>query len=315
MRTGSATGAMHSVPVSIAVARSTAGRIAPVALSVATAAALAGRVPEAAFLTLAVVVGLPHGAFDHKVARRAFGQRHGAKWWQPLVAGYLALASTMLLAWWAIPTVALCLFLFLSVLHFGDQDASAGASCRLVRIAAHGGAPIIVSAACHPETVERLLGTMLPAHAHAVTTLLAGPIMLPWAAAVVGSLIAYATRGQADDRTAALDLILVSLLFVLAPPLIAFALYFSAIHAPRAFAAAMPAGGFSSSEMVLPFVLTMLGLALGGVIFAAGAGIPAGENAVRTAFLLLSALTVPHMWLEWRARAALADALAVRSEV
>ena len=308
-------GAVYTAPISFGVARSTAVRIAPVALSVATGVALAGRFPEAAFLTLAVVIGLPHGAFDHKVARRAFSQRHGAGWWQPFLVGYLALASAMLLAWWAIPTFALSLFLFLSVLHFGHQDASAGAPYRLVRIAAHGGMPIIVSAACHPGAVEQLFATLTPAHADAVTIMLAGPLLTLWVAAVAGTLAVHMARGQADDWAAAIDLILVTLLFALASPLIAFSLYFAAIHAPRAFAAAMPAGGVHRGAMILPLVLTILGLALGGVIFAAGARIPAGDNVVRTAFLLLSALTVPHMWLEWRARATLAGTLAVRAKV
>ena len=287
---------------SFTVAPSTAVRIVPVALSVATGAALAGRVPETAFLALAVVVGLPHGAFDHKIARRAFWQRHGGRWWQPFLAGYIALASAMLLAWWATPTLALSLFLLLSVLHFGEQDAPAGAPGHVMRIMAHGGIPIIVSAACHPEAVERLYAALVPAHAHAATMLLGGSLMMPWVATAAGTLIAYAARWQPDDRAAALDLILVSFLFALAPPLIAFSLYFAAIHAPRAFIASMPPDGVRISEMVLPLVLTMLGLMSGSVIFAAGAGMPAGDNVVRTAFLLLSALTVPHMWLERRAR-------------
>lgn len=68
-------------------------------------------------------------------------------------------------------------------------------------------------------------------------------------------------------------------------------------------------------ELVLPLALTVLGLALGGVIFIAGAGMTVGDNVVRTAFLLLSALTVPHMWLEWRARLASAGKPPIRSHV
>ena len=308
-------GAVHTDPISFNLARSMTMRIAPVALCVATGAAFAEHVPQAAFLTLAVVVGLPHGAFDHKVARRAFVQRHGAGWWQPFLVGYLALASAMLLFWWAIPTVALSLFLFLSVLHFGDQDASPDAPFRLVRIAAHGGAPIIVSAACHPGVVEQLFATLTPAHAVAVTIMLGGPLLTLWVAAVAGTLAVHTARGRADDWAAAIDLILVSLLFALAKPLIAFSLYFAMVHAPRALAATMPAGGIRMTQLAMPLVLTTLGLALGGVIFAAGARMPAGDNVVRTAFLLLSALTVPHMWLEWRARVASCGAPAARSEV
>ena len=311
MTIGSTMGAVdYTAPIHLAAVRSAAVRLAPVALSVWVGAALAGRVPETAFLALAVIIGLPHGAFDQKVARRAFEPGHEGGWWQPFLVGYLAFVSTTLLAWWVIPTVAFSLFLLLSVFHFGDQDASAGMPGRRMRIVAHGGAPIAVSAACHPHTVERLFATLVPAHAHGVVLVLGGPLILPWMAIAVGSLITYAVRAQADDWAAALDLILVSLLFALAPPLIAFSLYFAAIHAPRAFAAALPADGIRMSELVLPLILTTLGLALGTVIFAAGAKMPAGDNVVRTAFLLLSALTVPHMWLGWRAQVALAGNLA-----
>jgi len=139
--------------------------------------------------------------------------------------------------------------------------------------------------------------------------------MLLWLAAVVGSFITHVARGQADDWAAALDLTLVALLFAFAPPLIAFSLYFAVIHAPRAFAAALPAGGIPMREVVLPLVLTLLGLTLGGVIFAVGAKMPVGENVVRSAFLMLSALTVPHMWLEWRARVVSGSAPAIRTIV
>ena len=159
---------------------------------------------------------------------------------------------------------------------------------------------------CRPQAIPmRSSGCsprLVPGQADVVATVLGGPLLMLWAAAAAVTLIAYAVRGHADDLVAATDLVLVALLFVVAPPLIAFSLYFAAIHAPRAFAAAIPAGGMQAGEIVVPAVLTMLALALGAVIFAVGAGPTIQENVIRTAFLLLSALTVPHMWLEWRAR-------------
>jgi len=294
----------HAAPFSFTAIRSAAMRIVPVVLAVAIGAVLPGRVPAAGFLALAVIVGLPHGAFDHKVARRAFERGHRAGWWRPFLAGYLALAAAMLLIWWALPVLALSIFLLLSIFHFGDQDAPAQASHRSIRIVAHGGVPIIVSAVCHPEAIERLLAALVPGHAHIVTMLLDGPLALLWVGAVICTLIAYAARGRADDWTVGADLVLVTLLFAVAPPLIAFSLYFAAIHAPRAITAAMPAGGMRAGELVLPLVLTVLGLGLGAVISTTGTAAPTGDNVVRTAFLLLSALTVPHMWLDWRARMA-----------
>ena len=279
-------------------------RIVPVALAVAIGPVLAGRVPETGFLALAVVAGLPHGAFDHQVGRRAFAPDHGARWWQPFLAGYLALAVAMLLAWWAFPVLALSIFLLLSILHFGDQDASTQASHRIVPIVAHGGIPIIVSAACHPDAIERLLAVLVPGHASTVTMLLGGPLTLLWIAAVGVTLIACAARGQTDDWAAAADLILVTLLFAVTPPLIGFSLYFAGIHAPRALSAAMPADGLRARELAAPLVLTILALGLGILIFVTAAGARIGDDVVHSAFLLLSALTVPHMWLERRARLA-----------
>ena len=290
-------------------------RIVPAALAVAIVIVLAGHIPEIDFLILAVVVGLPHGAFDHKTGRRAFVADYGARWWQPFLAGYLGLAGLMLLLWWAAPVLALSMFLLLSILHFGDQDASAKAPYRIEPIVAHGGVPIIVSAACHPEAIVRLLAALVPSHAYVTTVLLGGPLMLVWVAAAGATLVGYAARGQTADWTAGLDLLLVALLFGLAPPLIAFSLYFAAIHAPRAFATTIPAGGLSAGELILPLFLTLLGLGLGVAIFVAGAGAPIEDNLVRSAFLLLSMLTVPHMWLEWRARVASTNTPAVRSKL
>ena len=166
-------------------------------------------------------------------------------------AGYLILVSAMLLAWWAFPLLALSIFLFLSVLHFGDQDASAKAPFRCLRILVHGGVPIVVSAASHPDAIERLLAALVPGQANVVATVLGGPLLMLWAAAGAVTIVAYAARGHADDVAAAADLILVALLFAVAPPLIAFSLYFAAIHAPRAFAAAIPAGGMQAGEIVV----------------------------------------------------------------
>lgn len=276
--------------------------IAPVALAVVAGILLDGRLPATVLLAVAVAAGLPHGAFDHAVGRRTFHPRYGARWWRPFLGGYLALASAMLVMWWAIPGAALLLFLALSLLHFGDEDAPIGTFWRAMRIVAHGGAVIVVPAACHPAATERLFAMLAPAQAALVETLLGGPVALLWAASTVGTVALHAMRGRAGDRTAIANLVLVVLLFALATPLVAFATYFVAIHTPRALAASLPGHGLRARTLLLPALLSLLGIALGVAIFVAGAGMAIGENVVRSTFMLLSALTVPHMWLEWRAR-------------
>jgi len=300
--TSLAEGAVRAAPA--AAAWKLAAGAVPAALVVAAGLLLSGRVPETAFLALAVLVGLPHGAFDHDVGRRAFAGRHGARWWQPFLAGYLILLAATLLLWLAAPGLALPAFLLLSVLHFGDADAPAETPARPVRVAAHGGAVVVVTAASHPGEVERVFAVLAPADARWIEAAFAGPLLISWAAAAIGTLGIYAGSGRRDDQAAAVDLVLIALLFALVPPLVAFSLYFAVLHAPRALGRLVPSfAGFRSVPFV-PVLLTLLAAAFAGLVYVGGGSLSVESNVVRTTFLLLSALTVPHMWLGWRARSA-----------
>ena len=269
---------------------------------VAVAVLLGGHVPEAAFLALAVAIGLPHGAFDHILGRQLFHPAYGRHWWRPFLLTYLTFVAATLTVWWAAPGFALAAFLLLSLFHFGQEDAVAGASYYPARVLAHGGAVIVVPAAAHQLAVERLFAILAPADATAIAAALAGPLLLVWAAAAMLALGSYLAHGQ-KGRIAALNLALTVALFTVTAPLIAFSLYFAALHAPRAFAA-LRREGHASGSALIPLTLTILGLMLGVTIYCVGARSPSGDGIIRTAFLLLSALTVPHMWLEWRLRTA-----------
>lgn len=265
-------------------------------------AVLTGHVAGASLLALAVVAGLTHGTTDVSVARR--GLRRFGRWrCIPFLMGYLGLIGMTLAAWAWTPTAMLAIFLLLSTIHFGIQDAGeTSGSVDWAAVFAHGAAPIVVPAFVHPDEVVRLFATLVGNQAEAVQAIVAGPVAGIWALAVI--VTGAVTVGRRDGPggaawTALADLALVCLLFAVASPLVAFALYFALLHTPRAFAAQREkADAIPAVQMVGLTVLACV-LALG--IYRFGSGLTVDDGIVRTSFMLLGALTVPHMALDWLA--------------
>lgn len=245
-------------------------------------------------LALAVVAGLPHGAADFNEGRRAF-RSFGAYWWRPFLLGYLGLIGCVLAAWWLCPAITLVAFLALSVVHFGTQDQHAGRSW--MSILALGGAPIVGPAVFHRTDVKHLFAVLAGGDANAITAAIAGPLAMAWLVAVVLTMAA-AWKSAERSWSYPAELLLTTMLFAFASPLVAFAFYFALIHTPRALIAQrVAAGGIPSLKQML--TLTALACVLGAGVFTARPALALEANVVRTAFMLLAALTVPHMALDY----------------
>lgn len=257
-------------------------------------------VPPALLLALAVMVGLPHGAADLDAGRSAF-RSCGRAWWQPFLLVYLGLVGLTLAAWAIAPFATLGAFLLLAAYHFGEQDAAGSPVADWLAALAHGGAVIVVPTIAHPQAVEQIFAVLVGADAPTLTRLIAEPIAAAWLAIVA----AQAWRNTRNGSwRASVDLVLVTMLFAAAPPLVAFALYFAFLHTPRALMDQYQRG----RRPVRPGPmagLTALACLLGLAIFLAGHTLTIEAGVVRTSFLLLSALTVPHMALEQFGRATL----------
>ena len=262
------------------------------------AAALTGHVATSIVLILAVVAGLPHGATDAVVGRHVF-RFFGSTWWLPFLAAYVGLAALVLGMWAALPTFMLATFLVLSVIHFGMQDGeSKRASGSWFDVVAHGGAPIVVPALFHTVEVERLFTILAGQGGSTVLWLIAGPAVGIWVIAV--AVVVYRASETGKPIASLLDLGLTSTLFAVAPPLVAFSFYFALLHTPRAFVSQHRRGSLPAMRQSLS--LTAMACFLGFCIYYAGQKIDFDANVVRTSFMLLSALTVPHMALEYGAR-------------
>ena len=269
-------------------------RLASAIVSLACLAALSPPdLPAQAAVLLAgvVLVGMPHGAFDHIVAARVLRPRLGTMWWAAFLAFYLALAGLVVLGWMAAPAVTLAAFLELSVLHFGLGDAEQGAP-RIPVVLARGALPILLPIALHRAEVAPLLAALADKETGAMAATLADArwLLLPWGAVFLTWLWSEAARGERAEALA------LCAAFALLPPLLAFALYFCLCHSVRHLlqlgATLAPDSARDACRALLRVAGPAALLCAVGAVFLVADGT---EAALTPLFRLLAALTLPHM--------------------
>ena len=265
--------------------------------------------PEArtfAALAAILLLGVPHGALDGELARSALRPRFGSGWFAVFSAPYLLLSALVLLCWHVAPLVTLAAFLAASVWHFGTEET--GSSEPLAVIAA-GGLPIALAVLIHPQATAAVFAAV------ARTPMPRPPAWL-WASAALW-LLPAAWRTIRLSQSGRADLLIVPALltglFVLLPPLTAFAIYFVCVHAPAHTLSLIhdrrlaPRVRDRGRAVVLAAPVTVLTLLLGAALWPLYPG-PADTRLLCLTIQGLAALTLPHMlfesWLRHRPRAA-----------
>ncbi len=245
----------------------------------------------------AIAVAVWHGAFDGVLAEEACDSGWEARWRLPFYLCYVTMTVLVVLLWWAVPIVALTLFLLYSALHFGTEGEPDLSRGRIFSGVATGLIPIV--AACHwwPDQVAAIFEQMLqrsPQYAFLLTSL-AGRALWPAVfLAVVPGLL------KRDGAAAAL-LTTELFLFRFCSPVAAFAVFFCLWHTPEHVISTSldGAGRFQLPLLLrhlrrgfLPWLLSLCAMA---ILFALGRHTLASSLGIL--FITLSALTVPHMML------------------
>lgn len=270
-------------------------------LAAAAAGALGRCPPQFELIVLAaliLVLGVPHGAMDTLFAQRLYGLR--TVWdWTRFTVGYLVLAGLVVAAWSWAPTAFLVGFLLISVAHFsGDPAEGTPWISRIL----YGGAVLVLPAGLHQAEMSGLFAQLVgPESASAVMPVL-GWLVWPWA---LGLLVAIGER-SVRDRLTAFELAAVGILSFVAPPLLAFTLFFCGMHGARHILRAFRYSGRDSWRFLgWVALLPMIGVGLGSAAawyFLQDA--PLDARVVQIVFVGLAALTVPHMVLVERVRLA-----------
>ncbi len=278
-------------------------------------------------VALGLLLGLPHGAVDHLVPAWVRGRRTPLPVTAALLVGYVAAAAVMFLLLRRYPLPGLLVFLAASMLHFGTGEVqydrlrtqppavrhgsrSTAARFRAAVVAAPqvvgwGGTTVLLPLAWWPDEVRSVLDALAPGSA----TLLLTPAVRHGVIAVVlvaaGLTVTQALR-QRRPRPAA-ELALLVAVFLIIPPLVAFAGYFGAWHATRHVMRLLATDPASTLDLAAgrlaaplrrfahaaawPTVAALL--ALGALV----AGTHGAQGFLAADLTLLAALTAPHMLL------------------
>ncbi len=200
---------------------------------------LPGTVPAISpwlLLASVIVIGIPHGAIDHIMAEKVYGLDNTWKGTAKFYVGYLGLMFVVGMLWLLEPVIGMLFFFAISIYHFGQADledfvkpGSSGIPWYLVRGSLILGLILFSdTAVSYPIMAQALhmnpltLFSVLPNGPGALVALAAAYAAL-FAMALLSGKVAVGWRLLADS-------VLIVVLFLVAGPLIGFAVYFALWH-------------------------------------------------------------------------------------
>jgi beta-carotene 15,15'-dioxygenase len=255
----------------------------------------------------ALAIGIPHGALDHLVTLPKAQPKKMALF----IVVYVAVAVVAVIGILQFNTIGFIIVLFMSAIHFGIGDAAfiseidrrAGAERKLNRwfyIPAAGFTPVFIPLvnSASTEALASVNPSLINWHQGFDSQILFAVTSFALVAVIV---MIFGKRNRE-----ALDLILLLLLAHLAPPLIAFAVYFGCWHAMRHTARltlslprslenlsqGSPRKAFSNA--VIPGLPALIGtFVIAGIMALSGRDF--SDEFFWMALVVVWALTVPHM--------------------
>lgn len=240
--------------------------------------------------TLIFFLGVPHGALDPLFAQKLYFLK-GWEDWTKFVLIYLALSVLVVLLWWQLPLLFMASFLFYSMMHFSRDLTS---KIPLITRLFYGSSMIVLPTIFHFNEMQDLFSAILDPNVGLEITNFLHILTWPWL--VLGLVSIY--LGFIKDWLVGLEILAVSLLSILASPLIAFTVYFCGMHSLRHILRTQAYTEVTFRRMSLVSLVPMLGVILIGIMgWLYLPDLPDYEKLLRFLFVGLAALTVPHMLL------------------
>lgn len=241
-------------------------------------------------LVVAGLLGLPHGAVDHLAMGAS--REHPVR--LVLLAGYALLAVAV--AWTALllPVPTVLALLVLSCAHFAEGEVAfsrlRGRPSPPLTAAALGTAVVTLPVLLRPEAVRPVLDGLDPGLAPVLAEIRT-PVLVLTAVLVVLGVGAGARRRAWGPLT---ELVLVVVACLAAPPLLVFATWFGAWHAPRHLVRLLDLDGAGTTRARLVRLARAAVLPTLGALAGLGALLTVSGSVPASVLVVLLALTVPH---------------------
>ncbi len=259
---------------------------------------------------IALAIGIPHGAIDHLITI----PRDSTRRFVGFIAIYtlIAIIAALAIAQWNL--VGFQLVVLMSALHFGFGD-SAYANESQAAAEKNGYSNLVLASYAIPAG---FLPVVLPLTDKRTLDVLQelNPALINWAGAFT-ELLRNSTLAIAifsilllivtKNYSLAIDLALLLALSFLAPPLVAFAVYFGLWHAIRHTARLVPKLPSAMQKVasgkplavfftaVIPGLYAIFGIFILGIIFVARGTTDVSSDFLWIILVIIWALTVPHM--------------------
>lgn len=243
------------------------------------------------FAVLAMILGVPHGAYDYDIAKDA-GLCPDVKTSVLFFIGYTALSGVALAIWYLYPLPSLIIFLGISAYHFGMDWSENGIMPLII-----GASLLSLPSVFHADQVIDIFSLLVPmADAEWVVSTVLSPLGQMMVIFAIGHILYTLTRQQ---FLTGLELMGAYGSATFLHPISFLIVFFCLSHSPRHLYHAYRQIGF---DRIAPFIWRAVPLTLASAVifiaiywlFQAG---QLSDNLLRSILILLSVLTVPHMAL------------------
>lgn len=253
------------------------------------------------------LIGLPHGGLDHQVGTSLFSTvfRSGLQSRFLFFGSYLSVAAVVIAGWCIAPWLTVALFFAMSAWHFGLEEEDFRSELKWFEhlgVAVRGGAVIWCTCAFRPREVTALLEIISPlqdSFAGSIVSCLriAAPLFV---VLLAGDFYRCCRHGTTlSSWLHAFRLGGFVLMFATCPVLLSFAVYFCGWHSIRGLIHLRK--DFQGSDLkflqsLFPMSLLAIGFFATGLFFLQSQ-LTLSDAAIRTMFIGLSAVAVPHLLL------------------
>lgn len=241
-------------------------------------------------LALVVILGVPHGSLDVLFARQTYQLVHVKKWMK-FLGLYMASSLLIIALWNLVPGPFFVIFLMLSAIHFSDDINLSGH--QLLKLS-YGFAIISLPSLINGEELTNLYGMIVDAELAQQIVLISKYVSLLLLPLLL--MLFYINKVNLRNQ---LEISSISILFLLATPILAFTIYFCFMHSARHLVRShFFLDSFKRQHFIYALIVPTIAVIMMGVSVWYWKLSPSFEkDLIQIIFVGLAALTVPHAWV------------------